>query len=348
MKRAFAMGAALALALAFPLVRVATANGPNPEHTAGQPYWAPNRSLEYNWLASFVPPAATMQPAISAAATDSNDSQFSNAPLYSFGNDEGLVAYGKTGTNWSCGPQGIACFARSVSGNWFHVNFRVHGQVLTNPNGTQFTVRWCDVDPTPTNCWDVENIALDELGHVLGVGHHVNPDYADAVVQTTARQQDDSPNTGWNAHNYGLCDIGFLQLRYDVTETAGISDCLITQGDGLNTLVTIAANPPSVSQGDPVVFTAHLGVVVSSTYYELSGNNLANRTVSLYRAPTGSSSWVLIGTMSGGGGGNYTRTVTQSGVTYQWQARFVPNSAEGLDGDNSPALTVPVQPCPPC
>jgi hypothetical protein len=311
-------------------------NGPDPEVTSGQAYWDQNEALQYDWLAGFVPPATTMQPAITAGAEDSDQSQVSKAPLYSLGSGEGAVAYGKTGTGWSCGPQGIACFHRSV-GSWFHVNFRVHGEILTNPDGSKFTVRWCQINASGS-CWDAENVALDEFGHVLGLGHHVNPDRSDAVVQAVSL-------TGTQPHAYAKCDVARLQLGYDISETDPVSNCLITDGDGLNTTVTLSASPTSVSEGDPVLFTAHLTVVSSTTYKQLSGNNLTNRSVSLYRALPGSTSWTLIGAMTGSAGGIYKRSVTQGATTYQWQARFAPAAAEGLDADNSPALTVNVQPC---
>lgn len=45
----------------------------------------------------------------------------------------------------------------------------------------------CWTDGTNSTCggtrYDVETVALNEMGHVNRLGHHVNPDYADAVVQ---------------------------------------------------------------------------------------------------------------------------------------------------------------------
>lgn len=325
--------AVLLLSVAIP---TANANGPDPELSSGQAYWGKNEALEYSWLAGFVPPAAGMQPAINAGAADSNGSQKSNAPLYSVGSGEGKVAYGRTGADWGCGATGIACFHRSL-GNWFHVNFRVHGEVLTDSGGVSFTVRWCQIS-SAASCFDAENVALDELGHVLGLGHHVNPDRADAVVQTASL-------VGTQPHAYGKCDVARLQLGYDISETEPVSDCLITDGDGLNTVLTLGASPTSVSEGDDVAFTATLKVVTSTTYKQLSGNALTSRSVTLYRALPGSTSWASMGAMTASAGGVYKRTVRQGATTYQWQARFAPAAAEGLDADNSPGVTVQVQPC---
>ena len=60
-------------------------------------------------------------------------------------------------------------------------------------------------------------MTLDELGHVLGLDHHVNladdSDYGDAVVQTYSRAK---PKAFYNAHVFGRCDIATLQQVYDV------------------------------------------------------------------------------------------------------------------------------------
>ena len=71
----------------------------------------------------------------------------------------------------------------------------------------------------PDGCYDAENVVLDELGHVLGLDHHVNyaddSDYADAVVQTYTHAK---PRVGWHAHVFGRCDVATLQQEYDVAD----------------------------------------------------------------------------------------------------------------------------------
>lgn len=187
------------------------ANGPDPAGTRGP--WTQEQRLEYGWLAGYVPPPATMQPAINRAAADSNSTNASRAADFAQGAGEGLVAYGASGTNWSCGSAGIACYSGGASFGWFHVNLRVHGTILTNPDGSRFTVRWCDIDSSSGSCWDVENVALDEMGHVLLLDHHSNPDYTDAVVQSQSRANGDNPNTGWNTRAWQKCDVAELQLQ---------------------------------------------------------------------------------------------------------------------------------------
>lgn len=319
------------------------ANGPDPAGSWGK--WSQEQRLVYGWLTGYVPPATTMQPPINRAAADSNSTNTSKAAAFAPGAGEGLIAYGASGTGWTCGPTGIACFWGGGSGGWFHINFRVHGTVLTNPDGSTFTVRWCDIDASNSSCWDVENVALDEMGHVLLLGHHSNPDYLDAIVQASSHTMG---GVGWNVHNFAKCDVAQLQLKYDVTETQRISDCLLTDGNGLTTTLSAVAAPNPASEGDAVVFTGTLKIATSTSYELLSGQALSSRTtVSLYRAPVGSSTWTLIGTMTGSAGGLYRRTVTQSAVTYQWQARYVAATAEGLANSNSAALVVNVTPCSP-
>ena len=335
MNRKHLSAAAAAILMLFATIPIVSANGPDPEVTTGQPYWGKNEALEYDWLVGYVPPD-TLKAAITAGAEDSDNSQVSSGPLYSVGAGEGAVGYGKTGTGWSCGSIGIACFHRSV-GDWFHVTLRRDGEVLTNANGVAFTVRWCQIKSV-SGCFDAENVALDEFGHVLGLGHHVNPDRADSVVQEKSL-------TGPQPHAYGKCDVALLQLGYDISETDPVSDCLLTDGTGLSTFVTITASPTAVSEGDPVLFTANVKIATSTTYKQLSGNNLTNRLVNLYRKLPSATSWTLIGSMTASAGGIYKRSVTQGATTYQWLAQFVPAATEGLVYDNSPAVTVTVQPC---
>lgn len=60
----------------------------------------------------------------------------------------------------------------------------------------------CWTDGTNSTCggtrYDVETVALNEMGHVNRLGHHVNPDYADAVVQADVYPYGSSTGFGTN------------------------------------------------------------------------------------------------------------------------------------------------------
>ena len=80
----------------------------------------------------------------------------------------------------------------------------------------------------PNGCYDAETVALDEFGHIEGLGHHVNfaddRDYTDAVVQTFSRTK---PRDGYNMHVLGVCDVARLQIRYDTQHASfPYSTCL--------------------------------------------------------------------------------------------------------------------------
>ena len=62
--------------------------------------------------------------------------------------------------------------SRGTSPTSFTMWFREQGHVFD-----WGTLKWCQAYTTPPNgCYDAENIALDEFGHVEGLGHHDNYD----------------------------------------------------------------------------------------------------------------------------------------------------------------------------
>ena len=90
------------------------------------------------------------------------------------------------GVGATCGVNGLACFTRDAPSG-FTMWLREQGHVFD-----WGTLKWCQTYATaPNGCYDAETIALDEFGHVDGLGHHVNKDddsdYLDAVVQTYSR-----------------------------------------------------------------------------------------------------------------------------------------------------------------
>ena len=189
-----------------------------PDPFMGSPF-NQNQLLAYRWGSGAVPTTA-IKTAINAAADDSNASRKSKAPTFAY--DAGGSNSISYGVDVPCGVNGLACFRRDAP-DWFAVYLR--------ENGHRFdwgTLRWCEATDRPNGCYDAENITLDELGHVLGLDHHVNlpddSDYGDAVVQTYSRAK---PRAFYNAHVFGRCDIATLQQVYDVTTSStSYSTCL--------------------------------------------------------------------------------------------------------------------------
>ena len=175
--------AGLLLAVAVAVAAGGTSTTPTAAHSpdpalGGDPFPQDARLLYY-WRSGAAPPAA-MRTAINAAADDVKATRASRAATFVVDvNGPNPIGYG-TGT---CGVNGLACFTRNAP-NGFTMWFREQGRVFD-----WGTLKWCQMVADPPNgCYDVETIALDEFGHVEGLGHHVNyaddSDYTDAVVQT--------------------------------------------------------------------------------------------------------------------------------------------------------------------
>jgi hypothetical protein len=306
--------------------------GHGPDPIVGGALWAQNQAVGYAWRSGQVPPD-WMRVAINAAAADSNASRASRAAHLSFDADSASrISYGEPS---GCGVNGLACFNRSGAPDSFTVAFRRHGHVFE-----WGTLRWCQAYEAPPNgCFDVENITLDEFGHVQILGHHENhgdgSDYLDAVVQTFSHAK---PGVGWNEHDYGRCDVATLQLRYDMRNWAApYSTCL-----DLDTRLALSVSDSSVPQGALVVFRASLAVVDADAYLRLGGNPLSSRSVVLQRRPIGGTSWTNVGTMAPDtAAGSYALGLKLT-ASAEWRANFPTPSGEGLNGDASNRITVQV------
>lgn len=338
------VGPGLVVAVWMSLLPTATgAHGPDPVFSGS--LYADDTTLKYDWKSGQVPPATSMQPAINDAAADANATRASKAAKFAQGTSSSKIAYGEP-TN--CGPQGIACFSRAGAPSTFQMWFRANGKVLFNGDGSSFTVRWCQITGG-TNCWDVENIALDEFGHVEILNHHANladlSDYTQAVVQARSRQGDESPNAGWNAHAFARCDVASLQTAYGIHSTDKISLCLPDRA----TVLTLSVNDSSIAYNTPVTFTATLKV--SSNDSVFPNQVLAGRTVDLYFRAVGGTTWTRLTTFAASGD-NYVRSLSLT-QTRDWMARFgYPSEPtdESLNADNSGIVRVTVASCsiPPC
>ena len=301
----------------------AKAHAPDPVLAGG--LFAQNADLRFKWAAGGTPPAA-MRTAINDAAADSNASRKSKAPTFTYDTAGSNTVY--YGVDVPCGVNGLACFRRDAP-TWFAISFR--------ENGHRFdwgTLRWCEMNGDPTGCYDAENVMLDELGHVLGLDHHVNfaddSDYKDSVVQTYTHAK---AKVGWNAHVFGRCDVATLQQQYDVASWATLySTCL-----DVPTRTTLAATPTSVVAGTRVTFTATL---TSAGDGRLSNNPMSGRVVVLQRRS--GTTWADVLTLGpGAAAGSYTGSLTMQG-TGDYRAAYRKTSSEGTRTSTSAAITITV------
>jgi len=242
------------------------------------------------------------------------------------------------------GPAGLACADGSNAPNSFRLGFRVHGFRFD-----WGVLRWCQLLSTIANgCFDVENITLDELGHVLILDHHVNyaddSDYTDSVVQTVSRARS---RVGWNAHAFGRCDVAQLQRQYDVTTTTKISTCL-----DLPTSSTLGTSASSVPYDGTVQLTAHLEILNDPTVtFRLRGNDLDARTVILQRRPVGGT-WIDVQALPAAGTSGSYAVSLRLRTTAEFRVVFRKPTDEGVRSSTSGTVRVTVtggctgSPCP--
>lgn len=317
-----------------PGVRPAAAHGPDPRFSGT--LWSPDQKVTYTWRSGQVPPD-WMQAEIDAGAADVSATRGARAAT--FGRASGaasLVAYGEPN---NCSTGGIACMDRSGAPKSFRMWFRAHGYRFD-----WGALRWCQAPGSFTDgCFDAENVALDEFGHVEILAHHENladaSDYLDAVVQTIARAR---PKDGWDAHGLGRCDVARLQLEYDLPSwSSAVSTCL-----DLATMLGLSASSTSLVQGGSSTFTATLRVATDTSYRALSADPLAGRVVVLQRRSPGTTTWSGYATMtpSSATAGSYVLTVAP-GATYDWRAVFVVGTGDGTRPSSSASVTVSVAGC---
>ncbi|MBA2717782.1 MAG: hypothetical protein H0U52_00875 [Chloroflexi bacterium] len=308
------------------------AHGPDPV-LAGEALYPLSKELTFRWLTGAIPPAA-MRTAIVAAAADAGESRLSRAPIFTY--DASGVSFVQYGGNVVCGVNGIACMRRDEPGS-FRMYFREQGHVFD-----WGTMKWCQMYATaPNGCYDAENVALDEFGHVQILGHHVNDpddgDYTDAVVQTYSRTK---PSEGWNAHVLGRCDVATLQREYGLlAATTKVSTCL-----NLSSSLTIKSSVTAGRFDQPVTLTATLEISDFDAYERLGGQNLSGRVVRLERkTPTGS--WSSLGSMSAGSSAGTYVYATTIRYTADYRAVFATPYAEGLRADTSAVVRVTLGTC---
>ena len=305
------------------------AHGPDPLLGSGT-RWDRDQIVGYQWDPNAVPPAWAADE-IEAAAADVARSKNSRAATFQRVSSAASHIY--YGLVVPCSSYGIACMDRTgvpdaFAGMWF----RPHNYPFDWGN-----LKWCQALTTIANgCYDVENVALDEFGHVELLGHHVNysdeRDFTDSVVQFAARNR---PKEGWNQHAFGRCDVARLQLEYSLESSADlVSNCL-----NLATSLAIGG-PSSVSLGGTVRITGTLRLAVASASKELSGDPLSSRGITLQKRAVGASSWATIGSLAPNAtAGSYGLNVVVN-ATADYRLAFTGPATEGLLDATSSTLRI--------
>jgi hypothetical protein len=213
-----------------------------------------------------------------------------------------------------------------------------------------------------SGCYDARNVVLHELGHVLAMGHwaddsstnmdNLGPGASITVMQIESRSNRESTNdkdsygrnnAGWDAHDYGACDMARLQAEYGLNDSwRKVSSCLTRQ----TTTLTLAKSSSSVGYRGNVTFTATLEVKVDGSGgndAQLEGANLSGRVLVLERSSNNFSTISATYAMTAGSNGTYTVSLNLTS-TSQWRAYFA-TPTEGLSGSRSSSSTVTVSPC---
>jgi hypothetical protein len=326
--------------LAALLTSVAPAAAHSPDPVLSGALWSQDQNVRFRWRAGEAPPAA-MQTAIKAAAAAAGATRQSKAATFTA--DPAGTSWINYGLNVACGVGGLACFSRVNAPNSFTMSFREQGHRFD-----WGVLRWCQLTLNqPGGCYDAQNIALDEFGHVEILNHHLNfadeHDYLDAVVQTFSHAK---PGVGWAAHAFGRCDVASLQRKYDVPlSTTKYSTCL-----DLATTLSIAANTTFVGYRGSATLTATLIITDLAEYERMGGNPVSGRSVTIQRRYPGGA-WTSVGTMVAGATlGSYSWTATGLTTTADWRAVFPKPSGDGIRAATSGVITVSVSSCstPPC
>ena len=334
-ERLFAATGAVVLAVgAFGGGGATLAHSPSP--LFGSNTWDQDQIVGYQWWPGSVPPG-WMAAAIDLGADDVGQSRNSRAATFTRVSSAGSrIAYG---VGNPCPSYGIACMDRTG------VPDRFAGMWL-RPHGWPFdwgTLRWCQALSSPANgCFDAENLALDEFGHIEIIGHHVNyadeSDYTDSVVQAYSRAR---PKAGWNAHVFGRCDVARLQLEYELASASGlVSTCL-----SLATNLSIVPSATLIAAGDSIRITGNFKVAVASAARSLSGDPLSGRSINLQRRALGSTTWATMAALAANGtAGSYAYAFAPAS-TYDYRLSFSATSAEGLLGAVSSVVRITVTAC---
>jgi hypothetical protein len=207
---------------------------------------------------------------------------------------------------------------------------------------------WCQLK-LQDGCWDVERIAIHEVGHAGGYLAHYSTTQANSVMTPAPVQR---PTYGWNIHHLQPCDEAGMQVLYDIASLSGpYGDCFDhIPGAGSSGLISVvtsgATDQTSTCYGSALSLSGRLAIKVDATNYgKLSGNTLASRTVYFDRRLAGATTWTIdygSVTTSTGSSTNWAKSFTASGssgvTTYEFRAHY--KGEGGVDGDYSPTVSL--------
>lgn len=208
---------------------------------------------------------------------------------------------------------------------------------------------WCQVQST-TGCRDVYRVGTHEGGHAVGYLAHYSVSESFTVMTTSAPGK---ANSGWNTDHFQPCDMARLQLEYGVKSRSGpYSQCLdhiagAVAGFGLVSTLTAAPSSGIACPGDAITASGRLAIETDDAHYlELSGDNLAARSVAFDRRVSGTSNWTLDTTSStstsAATGTNWSHAFAfnPSGtISYDFRAHYKKQTGQGIAESYSPIFS---------
>lgn len=272
-----------------------------------------------------------MRAAVLAAAEDATTTSKSLSPIFyaTDGAANGTIRY-TTSFPSGCSTS-IACASHDGS-SW---------TLRMRPQGYDFrwgSLRWCETSGG-NGCFDAEHVALHEFGHAIGLdhpesaGHHL-PASSTVMHQVTPAK----PDSAWNRHAFGSCDVASLQEQYGLpTMSTTIASC-----NDVQTTISLTASDTSLAAGERVTFKATLRVKGSSAYGQLSGIRLNGREVQLRRRTAGTTgSWTISTMRPTDTPGVYSLSLAPT-RSYELRAVFPTPELEGLRASSSDEVVVRV------
>jgi hypothetical protein len=292
--------------------------------------WGSWQVLAFRFHATDIPPS-WMRDAVLAAAQDATETSRSLSPIFvpTDGSANGTIRY-TTSFPSGCSTS-IACASHDAD-SW---------TLRMRPQGYDFrwgSLRWCE-KTGGAGCFDAEHVALHEFGHAIGLDHPESAGFHLSANATVMHQVTPAkPDSGFDRHAFGSCDVASLQEQYGLpTMATHIAAC-----NDIQTTLTLTASDTSLVAGQRVSFKATLRIRSSSGYGALSGIRLNAREVQLRRRTAGATgSWTISTMRATDSPGVYSMTLAPS-RSYELKAVFPAPDGEGLRGSSSDEIVVRV------